>query len=81
VYRRILGIVYENEKEDCRIITNKEIYAVVKKTYHNREIRLHRLHWFGHAQRMKENRVTERVLYMNFAYGFGINKIMMYTKK
>jgi hypothetical protein len=31
VYRRIFGPVYDNEKEDCRILTNKEIYAVVKK--------------------------------------------------
>jgi len=33
VYRRILGIVvYDNEKENWRILTNKEIYAVVKKS-------------------------------------------------
>jgi hypothetical protein len=37
VYRRILGPVYDNEKENWRILTNKEIYAVVKKTYHNRD--------------------------------------------
>jgi hypothetical protein len=30
VYRRILGPVYDNEKESWRILTNKEIYAVVK---------------------------------------------------
>jgi len=29
--RRILGPVYENEKENWRILTNKEIYARVKK--------------------------------------------------
>jgi hypothetical protein len=28
-------------------------------------IRLHRLHWFGHVQRMEENRIHKRVLYMN----------------
>jgi len=27
VYRRILGPVYDNEKENWRILTNKEIYA------------------------------------------------------
>jgi hypothetical protein len=27
VYRRILGPVYDNEKENWRIVTNKEIYA------------------------------------------------------
>jgi hypothetical protein len=31
VYRRILGPVYDNEKENWRILTKKEIYASVKK--------------------------------------------------
>ena len=31
VYRRILGPVYDNEKENWRILTDKEIYASVKK--------------------------------------------------
>jgi hypothetical protein len=31
VYRRILGPVYDNEKENGRILTNEEIYASVKK--------------------------------------------------
>jgi hypothetical protein len=31
VYRRILGPVYENEKGNWGILTNKEIYANVKK--------------------------------------------------
>ena len=31
VYSRISGPVYGNEKENCRILTNKEIYASVKK--------------------------------------------------
>jgi hypothetical protein len=31
VYRRILGPVYENEKENWRILTNEEIYSIVKK--------------------------------------------------
>jgi len=30
VYRRILGPVYDNEKENWRILTNKEIYSGVK---------------------------------------------------
>jgi len=37
VYRRILGPVYDNEKENWRILTNKEIYADVKKTCYNRD--------------------------------------------
>jgi len=31
VYKRILGPVYDNEIENWRILTNKEIYANVKK--------------------------------------------------
>jgi len=34
VYRRILGPVYDNEKENWTILTNKEIYTSVKKTYY-----------------------------------------------
>ena len=37
VYRRILGLVYDNEKENWRILTNKEIYAMVKKIHYNRD--------------------------------------------
>jgi hypothetical protein len=41
VYRRILDAVavYDNKKENWRMLTNKEIYEVVKKTYHNRDNR------------------------------------------
>jgi len=31
MYRRILDPVHDNEKENWRILTNKEIYAMVKK--------------------------------------------------
>jgi len=30
VYRRILGPVYDKEKENWRILTNKEIHGMVK---------------------------------------------------
>ena len=65
VYRRILGPVYENKKENWRILTNKEIYASVKKPTIIETIRLNRLRWFGHVQRMEENRMPKRLLYMN----------------
>ena len=55
VCRRILGPVYDNEKENRRILTNKEIYASVKKPTIIETIRLNRLRWFGHVQRMEEN--------------------------
>jgi hypothetical protein len=41
VYRRILGLVYDNEKENWRILTNKEIYAILKKPTITETIRLH----------------------------------------
>jgi hypothetical protein len=65
VYRRILGPVYDKEKENWRILTNKEIYAILKKTIITETIRLHRLRSFGHVQRMEENIIPRRVLYMN----------------
>jgi hypothetical protein len=37
LYRRILGPLYDNEKENWRILTNKEIYARVKKTRYKRD--------------------------------------------
>jgi len=66
VYRRILGSVYDNEKEKWRILTHKEIYASVKKPTIIETIRLNRLRWFGHVQRMEENSIPKRVLCMNF---------------
>jgi len=66
VYRRNLGPVYDNEKENWRILTNKEIYEIVKKPTIIETIRLNRLRWFVHVQRMEENRIPKRVLYMNF---------------
>ena len=63
--RTILGPVYDNKKENWKILTNKEIYASVVKPTVIETIRLNRLCWFGHAQRMEENRIPKRVLYMN----------------
>jgi len=65
VCRIILGPVYDNEKENWRILTNKAIYAVVKKPNVTETIRLTILCWFGHVQRMEENRSPKEVLYMN----------------
>jgi hypothetical protein len=52
-------LVYDNEKENWRILTSKEIYAIVRKPTITETIRLHRLRWFGHVQRMEENRITK----------------------
>jgi hypothetical protein len=40
VYRRILGPVYDNGKENWRILTSKEIYAMVKNAHYNRDSRV-----------------------------------------
>jgi len=47
------------------ILTNKEIYASVKKPTIIETIKLNKLRWFGHVQRLEENRIPKRVLYMN----------------
>jgi hypothetical protein len=65
VYRRILGPVYDSEKENGRILTSKEICARVKKPTIIETIRLSRLCWFGCVQRVEENRIHKKVLYMN----------------
>ena len=44
-------------------ILTSEIYAIVKKPTTTETIRLNRLHWFGHEQRMEENRIPKKVLY------------------
>jgi len=62
VYRGIVGPVYDNEKENWRILTDKEIYARVKNPNITQTIRSNRLCWFGHVQRMEENRIPKRVL-------------------
>jgi hypothetical protein len=54
VNTRILGPVYDNEKENARILTDKEIEAIVKKPTITERIRLHGLCWFGHVQIRKK---------------------------
>jgi hypothetical protein len=56
VYRRILGPVYGNEKENWRILTDTEIYTILKTPTITQTIMLHRLCWFGNVQRMGGNR-------------------------
>ena len=46
-------------------ITNKEIYASVKKPIIIGTIRLNVLRWFGDVQRMEENRIPKSELCMN----------------
>jgi hypothetical protein len=53
------------KKENWRILTNKEIYAMVKNPTITETVSLNRLHWFGRVQRMEENSIPKKVLYMN----------------
>ena len=84
VYRRILGQVYDNEKENWRILTNKEIYARVKNSYYNRDndfnplnpelnpicylLALSGAHHFLHVSRIRVKILTFRRL-MSYIYG------------
>jgi hypothetical protein len=70
VYRRISGPLYDSEKEEWRILTNKEICAMVKKSTITETVRLNRLCWFGHVQRMEENRILKK----SIIHEFGNNK-------
>jgi hypothetical protein len=58
VYRRILDPIYDNEKENWRILTDKEIYTTVKKPAVTETIRLHRLCWFGDIHRVEGNTIV-----------------------
>jgi len=58
--------VQDSEKGNWRILTNTEVYENVKKPTIIETIMLNRLRWFGHVQRMEENRIPKRALYMNF---------------
>jgi hypothetical protein len=42
------------------------ISVIVLKPTVAETIRLHRLHWFGHVQRMEGNSIPKRLLYVNF---------------
>ena len=50
---------------EWRILTNKEIYEMVKEPAITETKRLNNLCWFGHVQRMEGNRIPKKVLYIN----------------
>jgi hypothetical protein len=77
LYRRILGPIYDNEKENWRILASKEIYARNKNPTITETINLNRLRWFGHVERVGESRVHKKALYMKLE----TNKAERSTKK
>ena len=54
VYGRIFGLVCDKETEYWRILTNREIYAMVKIPTVTEIIRLNILLLFGNVQRMEK---------------------------
>jgi hypothetical protein len=65
VYRRILGPVYDNEKENWRILSDKEIYAILEKTYHNRNNKATQITLVWACTENGRKMEFPRVLYMN----------------
>jgi hypothetical protein len=49
------------------MLTNKEFMQFLQIPTITETIRLYRLCWFGHEQRVEGNRIPKRVLYMNLA--------------
>jgi hypothetical protein len=66
-----------NEKENGRILTTQEIYALVKKPAITETIRLNRLRLFGHVEKTEENRNPPKII----IYEFGNNKAERKTEK
>jgi hypothetical protein len=59
----LIKCAFDGEKN----FNNKEIFAIVRKPTITESIRLNRLLWFGNVQRMEENRIPKKVLYINLA--------------
>jgi hypothetical protein len=58
VYRLSLGPVHGNEKENQMMLTDKQIYGIVKKPTIIDTVSLHRLCWFRDVQRVEGNRIV-----------------------
>jgi hypothetical protein len=58
---RILVPVYDKQKRKMENINQqRNLYAMVKKPTVTDTIMLNRLRWFGHEQRMEENRIPKK---------------------
>jgi hypothetical protein len=64
VLRRILGPMKENDA--WRIRYNNELYKQFDKPSISNIIKLKRLQWAGHVQRMEGKRILKRILKSNF---------------
>ena len=59
VYRGILAPVYEMKKEIGEYYPIKKFMQMLNKPTITETIRLNRLRWFGHVQKMGENRIPK----------------------
>ena len=57
MHRRILGPVYNNEKENWSILTNKEIYASVKKPTIGLEVSVYKTKYMVMSQDQNAGRI------------------------
>jgi len=62
VYRRILCPLYDNEKENWRILTIKTFMQEFKNPTIIETVRLNRLRWFGDVQRMERNGIPQNII-------------------
>lgn len=60
ILRRIYGPMYD--KREWRIRYNDEIYQLYKELRLSVYVRLRRLQWSGHIQRMQDGRIPKEVL-------------------
>jgi hypothetical protein len=65
VHRRILGPVNDNEEENWRILTKKEIYAMVKNPHYNRDNNVKEITLVWACTENGKNRITKKVLGTN----------------
>jgi hypothetical protein len=61
----LFWVLWKRDKFFALESNYEDIYASVKRPTIIETRRLNRLHWFGRVQRMGENRIRKRVLYMN----------------
>ena len=56
ILRRIFGPIKDTNSGEWRARKNTELYSLFKSQRIINVLKLNRLHWLGHVERMKENR-------------------------
>jgi hypothetical protein len=60
ILKRIFGPTKVKDRT-WRIKTNEELDHLIKQNNIINQIRAHRLSWFGHVQRMSDNRMVKKI--------------------